>query len=301
MEKIFDFLGWTNGEISSFWSMVNFVKNFDFSNFSLKRIFAAIMTVFELFNAACFKTPVHPYGQEIDLSGYQLVFCDEFNGTELNKDVWYIRGNGARRSGYNGASQVKVEDGKLVITGEYLDGEYGEGWYAAAVALKQKYTKGYFECRCICNDCNDYWSAFWLQGNHPYDHELSAGGVGSAEIDIFEAMSHDSILPNNRNTISQTVWCNGFDDDAEHLDKCSVTAIGDDIFHKYNTYGLEWTDEEYIFYVNGVETFRTAFGNGVSTDLEEVIVSLEIPESGITMDKSEKTEFLVDYVKIWQK
>ncbi len=301
MEKIFDFLGWTNGEISSFRSMVNFVKNFDFSNFSIKRIFAAIMTVFELFNAACFKTPVHPYGQEIDLSGYQLVFCDEFNGTELNKDVWYIRGNGARRSGYNGSSQVKVEDGKLVITGEYLDGEYGEGWYAAAVALKQKYTKGYFECRCICNDCNDYWSAFWLQGNHPYDHELSAGGTGSAEIDIFEAMSHDSILPSNRNTITQTVWCNGFDDDADHLDKCSITAIGDDIFHKYNTYGLEWTDEEYIFYVNGVETFRTSFGNGVSTDLEEVIVSLEIPESGITMDKSEKTEFIVDYVKIWQK
>lgn len=301
MEKIFDFLGWTNGEISSFWSMVNFVKNFDFSNFSIKRLLAAIMTVFELFNAACFKTAVHPYGQEIDLTGYQLVFCDEFNGTELNTDVWYTRGNGARRSGYNGASQVKVEDGKLVITGEYLDGEYGEGWYAAAVALKQKYTKGYFECRCICNDCNDYWSAFWLQGNHPYDHELSAGGTGSAEIDIFEAMSHDSILPNNRNTITQTVWCNGFDDDAEHLDKCSVTAIGDDIFHKYNTYGLEWTDEEYIFYVNGKETFRTAFGNGVSTDLEEVIVSLEIPESGITMDKSEKTEFIVDYVKIWQK
>ena len=101
--------------------------------------------------------------------------------------------------------------------------------------------------------------------------------------------------------LDQTVWCNGFDDDAEHLDRCTFYSIGNDIFHEYNTYGLEWTDDEYIFYINGVETGRTSFGNGVSTDREELIVSLEIPEAEITLDKSEKTEFIVDYVKVWQK
>ncbi len=50
-----------------------------------------------------------------------------------------------------------------------------------------------------------------------------------------------------------------------------------------------------------LETGRTSFGNGVSTDAEELIVSLEIPEAAITLDKSEKTEFIVDCVKVWQK
>ncbi len=300
--KIFQVLGWTNGQISRFDSLVNVISSLTPESIDLKKIIAGILVVIELFSSAAFKTSVHPFGQEVDLSEYNLVFSDEFDGSELNTDVWYTRGNGPRRCGYNAASQVKVENGNLVITGEYLtDGEYGEGWYAAAVALKQKYTKGYFEIRCICNDCNDYWSAFWLQGNHPYDHELSAGGVGSAEIDIFEAMDHDALLPTKKNSVSHTVWCNGFDDDVENLDKCSFSSIGNNIYKEFNTYGLEWTDDEYIFYVNGVETGRTSFGNGVSTDLEEVIASLEIPDGGINMDTSLKTEFIVDYVKVWQK
>lgn len=297
--KIFELLGWTNGQICRFW---NWTDLFKFTGFSIRRFFAGILAFFELFNAAAFKTPVHPYGQEMNTDGYRLVFSDDFDGDRLDTDVWYTRGDGARRSGFNAASQIKLENGNLVITGEYLkDGTYGEGWYAGAVALKQKYTKGLFEIRCICNDSKDYWSAFWFQGNHPYDHELSAGGVGSAEIDIFESMNHEKLLPKRRNSVTHTVWCNGFDDDADNLDKCSFEATGKKIYTQFNTYALEWTDEEYIFYINGVETGRTSFGNGVSTDLEELIVSLEIPESGISLDKSEKTEFIVDYVKVWQK
>ena len=191
MEKIFEFLGWTNGQISRFWEWVDLFRNFSFSGFSFKRFFAGILAAFELFNAAAFKTAVHPYGKELDLSDYTLVFSDEFDADELDTDVWYTRANGARRSGYNGASQIRQENGNLIITGEYLEnGEYGEGWYAGAVALKQKYTKGYFEIRCICNDSKDFWSAFWFQGNHSYDPELSKGGIGGAEIDIFEAFGN---------------------------------------------------------------------------------------------------------------
>ncbi len=302
IEKIFEFLGWTNGQICRFWSWIDLFRNFKFTGFSIKRFFAGLLATFELFNAAAFKTAVHPYGKEVDLTGYKMVFCDEFDENELNTDLWYTRGNGERRSGFNAASQVRQENGNLIITGEYReDGTYGKGWYAGAIALKQKYTRGYFEIKCICNDCSEYWSAFWLQGNHPYDAELSNGGIGSAEIDIFEAFNRDAVIKSKQDTVSQTVWCNGFDDDDDELDKCSFSSIGKNIFSEYNTYGLEWTEDEYIFYINGVETGRTSFGKGVSTDAEEVIVSLEIPEAGISFDKSKKTEFIIDYVKIWQK
>ena len=115
------------------------------------------------------------------------------------------------------------------------------------------------------------------------------------------AAQTNSYFDTRENRMAATEQMDGFDDDDEHLDKCSFSSIGNDIFHEYNTYGLEWTDNEYIFYINGIETGRTSFGNGVSTDAEELIVSLEIPEAGITLDRSEKTEFIVDYVKVWQK
>ena len=57
---------------------------------------------------------------------------------------------------------------------------------------------------------------------------------------------------------------------------------------------------EYIFYINGVESARSSFGNGVSTIPEEVIVSLELPGSA-DFEKDYSTQMVIDYVKIYQK
>ena len=306
LEKMFAFFGWTNGQILRFSHFTEYLKNLFTFQIPFKRIFAALTAAVELFGAAVFKAPVHPYGEELDLSGYELVIYDEFEGDELNTDIWYHRGVGPRRLGYNAESQISLKDGNLIITGEYLDaqtGAYGEGWYTGAIALNEWLCKGYFEIRCICNKDDGFWSAFWLQSEHSYDTQ-SLGGVGGAEIDIFEATSYDAFFKNYKNSVSQTVYCNGSDSDDENLDKCQIYAIGDDIYNKYNTYGLKWTDDEYIFYINGVETGRTSFGLGVSEVLENLIVSLEIPgelPKAIASDKDFKTQFIVDYVKVYQQ
>ncbi|MBO5422107.1 MAG: glycoside hydrolase family 16 protein, partial [Clostridia bacterium] len=108
-----------------------------------------------------------------------------------------------------------------------------------------------------------------------------------------------------KNSVSQTVHCAGVDGVQEGFQSNNLGAFyGNNIYKEYNTYGLEWTDEEYIFYINGVETRRTSFGNGVSEVPEEVIVSLEIPaeEELNKLDKdSYKTEYIIDYVRIYQK
>lgn len=316
LEKMYKFLGWTNGQIDTFEHWRTLFKD----HFSFKRIFALLLASVELFLAAAFKTGVHPYGKEIDLSNYTLVFADEFDGDKLDMDVWYTRADGPRRSGYDSPAQIQVKDGNLIITGEYRtkdnlpvsddpDITYGEGWYAGAVALRQKYNRGYFEIRCICNDSEGFWSAFWFQGSHPYDPILSNGGVGSAEIDIFETPLYKSkLMPWQRNAVSHTIWCNGVDDDPIHYDKSSFDGIGKNIYKQYNTYGLEWNEDEYIFYINGRETGRTSFGFGTSNDMEELIISLEIPElpdgpnpkDPIPMDHSETTEYIIDYVRVYQ-
>jgi beta-glucanase (GH16 family) len=248
--------------------------------------------------------PTTPRGQKLDLTGYSLVFEDEFNGTELNTDVWEYRGSGPRRGGFNGESQVKVENGNMILSGEYLtDGEYGEGWYTGMVKLRERYCKGYFEIRCIVNNDSGFWSAFWIQADSPYTASVSKGGVGGAEIDIFESMSYDNAV--GKNSVCQTIHCAGVDGVQEGFQSERLGYFyGSNIYEEYNTYGLEWTEDEYIFYINGVETRRSSFGNGVSQVPEDVIVSLEIPEgdklSGIDKE-TYQTDFIVDYVRIYQK
>ena len=302
-EKIYDLFGWILPQRHAFDNLIIVCRNLFADGLAPKRILASLMVIVELFISAIFKTPQPAMGQQLDLSNYELVIEDEFEGDELNLDIWEHRAEGARRSGFNAASQAKVKNGNLYLTGEYLEnGAYGEGWYAGMIALKEHPCKGYFEIRCICSDSDDFWSAFWIQADHPYDHYLSDGGIGGAELDIFEAMSADAKLKSNREAVTSTIHCNGVDDDIENIDSRQVgTFKVKDLYTKYNTFGLEWTDDEYIFYINGVESARSSFGKGVSQVPEQVILSLEIPSGGIQQDKDYKKEFIVDYVRIYKQ
>jgi hypothetical protein len=79
-----------------------------------------------------------------DLSAWNLVASDEFNGTTLGTSQWSAYnsaghgGNGVRRP-----SQVKVANGSLVLTAEMINGVLSSG----AVAHRNPYTYGRFEFR----------------------------------------------------------------------------------------------------------------------------------------------------------
>lgn len=302
-EKIMDLLKFAIRQKEAVYRVSRLASSLFTNGFSIKKLTAVVIAFFEMFTSVIFDGGLTPLGQELNLDGYTRVFVDEFDGTELNTDIWEYRASGERRGGFNAPSQVKVENGKLVITGEYLEnGEYGAGWYVGMIKLKKQYCKGYFECKCICNSGRDFWSAFWIQANDPYTHEVSRGGIGGAEIDIMESLSsEDSIF--QRGCITNTVHCNGGDDIVDEIDSCCIGRFrGNNIYEEYNTFGLEWTDDEYIFYINGVETGRTSWAKGVSEEAEDIIVSLEIPNEISYSEKSgHKTQFIVESVSIWEK
>lgn len=189
-----------------------------FTSFSPKAIVSSILVIAEVFGMFLFNGALTPRGEPINEQiladkGYQLVFEDEFDGDELDTTKWVYRANGSRRGGYNAPDQVKVKDGNLYISAQYRDKDnlpadtsanYGEGWYVGMIMLKQKYLRGYYEIRCICNDSPGFWSAFWIQADHPYD-ALSRGGVGGAELDIFESLNYGVRFKHN--SVTQTVHC----------------------------------------------------------------------------------------------
>lgn len=266
-------------------------------------IAATFMMIIQMFNMIVTGASVDPWGPKLDLTGYELVFEDEFEGDSLNMDLWYASGDGASRAGYSSINQVSVADGALKMKGEYLtDGVYGEGWYGASIGLKETFAKGYFECRMICADSNSFWSAFWINGvKSAINPETSKGGIESVEIDIMESLSHSK--EGKHNSVEHAMHLAGAYGSTEGYQSRNLGAFnGNNIYNEYNTYGMMWTDEEYIFYVNGVETVRTDFGDGICVNPEIVLLSLCVPVASKFEGKStdETCEMLVDYVRIYQ-
>ena len=302
LDKIYTLLKLSYREIWAVEKIFEYFGNL-FSTFSFKGAFSTLLAIVELLQMLILGLPTTPRGEALDLTGYSLVVYDEFEGDTLNTDIWEYRGNGERRGGYNASSQVEVKDGNLIIAGEYLEnGTYGEGWYTAAIKLKERYKQGYFEIKCKVNKGHGYWSAFWIQADAPYTASVSKGGIGGAELDIFESKCYDD---KDNYCVTHAIHCAGVDGVQEGFQSAMLGMFyGNNVTEEYNTYGLEWTEDEYIFYINGVETCRSTFGNGVSQVEEDVIVSLEIPDLDklAELDKETyKTEFVVDYVKIYQK
>lgn len=255
--------------------------------------------------------PCYPMGEKLDMDKFVETFSDEFEG-ELDRNVWsghYQYGNTteARKGSYWNQYLAQTQDGNLVIPVVYLEdgmGGKGAGWYSAGIDtdsdspndFSQKF--GYFECRCILPKGADIWSAFWLMNDGVY--EADGSGRDGTEIDIFESDGYKRRFQNN---VSSNLHFDGYGDEHQSLGATRFLIKGNP-YEEFNTYGLEWNEEEYIFYINGVETFRTSFG-GVSQNPEYLILSVEMRgKDGIPSHREnaqgEEARFIVDYVKVYQ-
>ncbi len=255
--------------------------------------------------------PCYPMGQKIDMNKFTETFSEEFSG-ELDRSIWsghYQYGNNteARKGSYWNQFLAKTKNGNLIIPVTYLEegmGGKGAGWYSAGIdtdpdapnSFSQKF--GYFECRCILPKGADIWSAFWLMNDGVY--EENGNGRDGTEIDIFESDCYGDFL---ENAITSNLHFDGYND-FHQSHGATKFLLKNNPYEEFNTYGLEWNENEYIFYINGVETFRTDFG-GVSQNEEYLILSVEMKgENGIPSDRENKpaddSEFIVDYIKVYQ-
>ncbi len=258
------------------------------------KIAATFLAVVECFSAAFLDTPRTPRGPALDLTGYELVFEDEFNGDELDTDVWQLVAGEMQ--------QIRFNDGNMILRADYRD----NAWRAADICMIRPYCKGYYEIRCkVFNNTSrrDLWSAFWLTCDGVYDPDVSKGGVGGCEIDVYESFADAPEKLDYPVGITPALWCNGTDDDAE-IDGINFGQWrSNNPVEEYNTYGVLWTDDYYIWYINGVECFRINYGSGTSQVPENVRVSLCQPsckDDEITRAKDQSGDYTIDYVRIWQ-
>lgn len=260
--------------------------------------------------------PTIPHGRQLDMSKFELAWSDEFDGDKLDLTKWdghfYSDGDTIiRRGSYWNNSLATVSDGSLHIATKYypdgLNGNGKPGWYTSGIDTSRSYEQqyGYFECRCILPKGTGLWSAFWMfcSGVGKLDHDGELG----AEIDIYESPYYH-LGGVDGSSVASNIHINGYGEEHRTKSVCHSRVTANNPYEEFNTYGLEWNEKEYIFYINGVEAGRTRFG--VSEVPEWMILSVEVDGangepadgwSGAAVDAANPpTDFVVDYVRAYQ-
>ena len=161
---------------------------------------------------------------------------------------------------------------------------------------------GYFECRAKFPDADGMWSAFWLQSSNM--RKVGNEGEDGTEIDVYESAFRRS----KKSEMGHALLWDGYGEDAKSSPY--IGALEQDLYDGYHTFALKWTPEYYVFYVDGEPTWATDDG-GVSKVKEFLRLTVEIDAGDgwgphgkkigqFDDTNSSDSDFLVDYVKVWQ-
>ncbi|MCG3124393.1 MAG: Glucan endo-1,3-beta-glucosidase A1 [Phycisphaerales bacterium] len=245
------------------------------------------------------------------IPGYTLVFSDDFDGDRLDPGRWKPWALGPRRDAVNTADAAKVDgQGYLVITTSVAPAPATSSDNAPPAApvihtggvwTKDIFepTFGYFEARIKFHDRLGHWGAFWL----------NCGGMGSipgnphetgVEMDVIE-FHHKMKGKDGLYRAQQTLHWDGYGKDHKSKGHTPVVQSLADDFH---TYGLLWTNDEYVFFIDGVETWRVREkdGGAISHRPEYLILSLEVGDWAGKINLTDLPDsMLVDWVRVWQE
>jgi beta-glucanase (GH16 family) len=229
-----------------------------------------------------------------DKPGWKLTFHDEFDGASLDPSKWNPRDPWGRVR--NNELQAYVEDafrlhdGMLHIVAEKrsasYDGavrQYTSGMMSTYRKFAQQY--GWFEVRARLPKGNGLWPAFWM---------LPEPLGWPPEIDVMENLAQDTRVAYFTNHFTGS--------DGKHGSKGSGKIATPDLSADFHTFAVEWTPEAIVWYLDGVEKFRSAVG----VPHQPMYLLLNLAVGGAWPVPPDETtafpaSFQVDYVRVYAK
>jgi beta-glucanase (GH16 family) len=217
---------------------------------------------------------------------WKLVWHDEFDGDTLDENRWEVPPDGRRRDGWWKRRAISLDGkGRLAISTLDENGQYMDG--CVRTKGKFEHTFGYYVARIALQREPGHWSAFWLMG----DGVMKVGeeGRNGTEIDIMEKPWLDD-------RVQHTLHWDGYG--KHHRSEGKVARVPG-VMDGFHTFALLWTPEEYVFYVDGEETWRTQAGGVCQVPLY-LKLSDEVGEWGGDIRQAHLPDrFLVDYVRVY--
>jgi beta-glucanase (GH16 family) len=226
--------------------------------------------------------PASPEGKS-----WKLIWHDEFDSDKLDMTKWTYRPDGKRKGGWWSRKAVSLDgDGHLVIS-TFMDGDKPTDGCVITQG-KFEHAFGYYVARVKFQREPGHWSAFWITG--PGVGKVGDGGRDGCEIDIMEKPWLDD-------RVQHALHWDGYDKAHHKFDGHKVTVPG--VMEGWHTFGLLWLPDEYVFYVDGKETWRSKMG-GVCQVPQYMLLSDEIGKWAGEISKAKLPDrFMVDYVRVY--
>jgi beta-glucanase (GH16 family) len=219
---------------------------------------------------------------------WKLVWHDEFDGRQLDQTKWEAPEHQTRDAWWT--PRAAVLDGKGCLAIRIF--QEGDRYYDAGLLTRGKFehTFGYYVARIRLHRQQGHWGAFWL-----WNMRFQADGSfapDSNEIDILERF-----WPASDDRVAHALhWRRGGGEFHSAGHTARVPGVGEG----WHTFAVLWSPDQYVFYVDGQETWRTR--DGLCQAPMYVMLSdemlLEYGEGDIRK-ATLPDEFLVDYVRVY--
>jgi beta-glucanase (GH16 family) len=217
---------------------------------------------------------------------WKLVWHDEFDGSTLDESKWETPPDGRRRDAWWMREAVSLDGkGHLVIRTFKKGDRYIDG--CARTRGRFEHAFGYYVARIKLQKQPGHWSAFWLYNTS--EGKIGNQGRDGSEIDIMEKPWLDD-------RVNHAIHWDGYG--KEHRSAGKVARVPN-LMQGFHDYGLLWTPTEYVFYIDGKETWRTKAGGVCQVPLY-IKLSDEVGDWAGDIKKVQlPDEFLVDYVRVY--
>lgn len=260
-------------------------------------------------NCIAQSTDVDMAPNPIKKKGWQLTQSDEFEDSELRKDLWipyYFR---HRASDEKTKSNYRISDGCLILTIDSTGNKFSAVQtlerpnlhkpgkrtdIPTSIKFSQQY--GYFEIRAKTQGGGGHNSAFWLVG-------IQDDSTQSAEIDVFEQPSK---LGDNSILFNLYEWKDIALARSKKLNKQespwkNKINLGKNLTTTFNIYGLEWDDTGLKLYFNN--KLVSSISASPKYPMGVILSLYEGDNWWGQLDKSVKypKEFIIDYIRVYSR
>jgi len=196
---------------------------------------------------------------------WKLFWNDEFDGDKLDETKWDIPPDAPRRDAWWMRKAISLDGGGNLVIRTFKDFDrYVDGCVRTLGRFEHSF--GYYVARIKLQEQPGHWSAFWLMGpwlDERVQHALHWDGYGK-----------------------------------EHRSSGKISEAPG-VMKGFHTFSLFWSPEEYVFYVDGKETWRTSDGGVCQVPLY-IKLSDEVGDWGGEIAEAELPDrFLVDYVRVY--
>ena len=230
--------------------------------------------------------------------GLNLVWADEFDGTQLNPDDWYHEtgaggwGNNELQNYQSGTSNTTVSNGKLVIEAK----KSGSNYTSARIVTrgKRSFEYGRIDIRAKLPYGQGIWTALWMLG----ESFTNVGWPACGEIDIMELVGH---MPN---TVYGTVhWQN----QGSHADYGGNTQLPSGQFSdEFHVFTIKWDSQSIRWFLDDVQYHVIAIdGPELSEFQSNFFFIFNVAVGGNWPGNPDNStvfpqKMIVDYVRVFQ-